>query len=320
MAFAIGSAREAVRDMSTGLSAPRLRSRNVCRRTCSGRPAREPDRRDRYRGADPGRAGAFFGSDSITEDCGNFSNVDNLPCVDQTILKSFSGSDAYLTPFRVQVGVSGSIGGTAVGSAAADPVIGVANVLIPGTGLSFPDAFHVVLSPGVAQSLSPPSAVPEPGTLALAVPAAIRDRLPAETIALVRSWVETREGCKRDIEFRRREPFVPGHGTSLSDLPATGPAIPIRFPFRPFATTNTVWINGAACRAAHLAVAWRFIVARPDSGEAWPHVSVSKPDTRGDIALCAWARKPTRSQFDDDSSAPGAADAMSQSRNRAIAG
>jgi hypothetical protein len=47
----------------------------------------------------------------------------------------------------------------------ADPVVAIEDELIPGTSINYRDAFTLVLSPGVTQSLAPgEAAVPEPAT------------------------------------------------------------------------------------------------------------------------------------------------------------
>jgi hypothetical protein len=77
--------------------------------------------------------------------------------------------------FELSVTAQGGAAEDSNFQASADPVLSIADELIPGTDINFRDAFTMAVSPDVTQSVSPISAppitaqVPEPGTLRLLV-------------------------------------------------------------------------------------------------------------------------------------------------------
>jgi len=76
-----------------------------------------------------------------------------VPCVTSPT-NVLSGSVPPNTPLSMSVFAVASFGGNpSTFFAGADPVLAIANALIPGTDIDFRDAFTVLVSPGVTQSL-----------------------------------------------------------------------------------------------------------------------------------------------------------------------
>lgn len=86
---------------------------------------------------------------------------------------SLAGSVAPNTSISLDILAAGGMFRNNTGfQAAADPILAVTDMLIPGTDINFRDAFTVIVSPDVTQSLgSAPAPVPEPATWILLAPA-----------------------------------------------------------------------------------------------------------------------------------------------------
>jgi hypothetical protein len=79
---------------------------------------------------------------------------------------TLTGSVSPGVQFALDVFARGEGRGNSSLQAAADPIFSIASELIPGTNISYVDAFAVVLSPHVVQQLTPATApVSEPRTL-----------------------------------------------------------------------------------------------------------------------------------------------------------
>jgi hypothetical protein len=104
-------------------------------------------------------ATAPFGA--ITACMASFS----LPGCTNSPTNSISGLVPPNTPFVLMVSAIGGASDDSNFQASADPVIAIADALIPGTDINFRDAFTLSISPDVTQSVTGPgSEVPEPAT------------------------------------------------------------------------------------------------------------------------------------------------------------
>jgi hypothetical protein len=84
---------------------------------------------------------------------GDLEFIGGAPCV-TSATNVLSGSVAPNTPLGMSVFAVASFGGNpSTFFAGADPILAIADEAIPGTDINFPDAFTVLVSPGVTQSL-----------------------------------------------------------------------------------------------------------------------------------------------------------------------
>jgi hypothetical protein len=96
---------------------------------------------------------------------GDLEFLGGVPCITSPA-NVLSGSVAPNTPLSMSVFAVASFGGNpSTFFAGADPILSVADELIPGTDINFRDAFTVLVSPGVMQSLptGPAGGPPPPG-------------------------------------------------------------------------------------------------------------------------------------------------------------
>jgi hypothetical protein len=106
-------------------------------------------------------AAAFAGTPFGLSAC----SPDESDCMTSST-NSFTLSVVPNDPFALGVIAGGGISGVGGFQASADPVLTIADELIPGTDINFRDAFVLDVSPNVTQSLGGgPGPVPEPGML-----------------------------------------------------------------------------------------------------------------------------------------------------------
>lgn len=96
----------------------------------------------------------------------------NIPCVDIDNTIFVNGFVRANDSNQILLGVNeigtGNAETTVDILASADPIIQIANALIPGTNINFRDAYTLEFSDGVTQGLgTPPSPMPEPSSVAL---------------------------------------------------------------------------------------------------------------------------------------------------------
>lgn len=117
-------------------------------------------------------AGAFASAESpfgSAQSCQSFGPTALCNGVINAVgITTFTGMVAPNTPIDLIVFAEGGGVGTSSFQASADPVLTVADELIPGTAINFRDAFAVALPAGVTQSLIPATAdIPEPTSFAV---------------------------------------------------------------------------------------------------------------------------------------------------------
>jgi hypothetical protein len=109
-----------------------------------------------------------FGSVQACQSVGMTSICDGVTTA--TGIKTLTGSVEPNIPINLIIFAEGGGVEDSKFEAGADPMVTVANAIIPGTDINYQDAFMVALPSGVTQALSPaPASVPEPSSIGLLV-------------------------------------------------------------------------------------------------------------------------------------------------------